>query len=232
MKCNQSRLRFELVSPCPFPTTITITPQAPLRTQIQTHICIYIYIYIYVYIYLCIYIYIYIYIYVYIIIIIMPPARISLALSRNFSLSFIASGGSSRLHPVSSHSCCIYVRASHPAFAWLYEGSIGVHHWWVRPCFSSSVLRVLFVYIYKYIYKYIYIYIYIHIYIYIYIYIEVNMMDSDIIASEFDLQSGNHVNFWTNTLGKRMNSLIPSYHDCSCTKIALALNNTQIGYAI
>ena len=29
MKCNQSRQGFELVSPCPFPTTITITPQAP-----------------------------------------------------------------------------------------------------------------------------------------------------------------------------------------------------------
>ena len=29
MKCNQSRLVFELVSPCPFPTTITITPWAP-----------------------------------------------------------------------------------------------------------------------------------------------------------------------------------------------------------
>ena len=28
MKCNQSRPRFELVSPCPFPTTITITPRA------------------------------------------------------------------------------------------------------------------------------------------------------------------------------------------------------------
>ena len=25
------------------------------------------------------------------------------------------------------------------------QGSIGVHHWWVRPCFSSSVLRVWFV---------------------------------------------------------------------------------------
>ena len=29
MKCNQSRPGFELVSPCPFPTTITITPRAP-----------------------------------------------------------------------------------------------------------------------------------------------------------------------------------------------------------
>ena len=29
MKCNQSRPGFELVSPCPFPTTITITRRAP-----------------------------------------------------------------------------------------------------------------------------------------------------------------------------------------------------------
>ena len=29
MKCNQSCPGFELVLPCPFPTTITITPQAP-----------------------------------------------------------------------------------------------------------------------------------------------------------------------------------------------------------
>ena len=32
-------------------------------------------------------------------------ARISLTLSRHFSLSFIASGRSSGQHPVSSHSC-------------------------------------------------------------------------------------------------------------------------------
>ena len=30
MKCNQSLPGFELVLPCPFPTTITITPRAPL----------------------------------------------------------------------------------------------------------------------------------------------------------------------------------------------------------
>ena len=42
-----------------------------------------------------------------IIIIIAPPARISLTLSRHFSLSFIAPGRSSGLHPVSSHSCCM-----------------------------------------------------------------------------------------------------------------------------
>ena len=34
-----------------------------------------------------------------------PQARISLTLSRHFSLLFIASGRSSGLHPVSSHSC-------------------------------------------------------------------------------------------------------------------------------
>ena len=49
----------------------------------------------------------------------MPPARISLTLFRHFSLSFIAS---SVLHPVSSHSCCMYVRAGRPAFAWPYAG--------------------------------------------------------------------------------------------------------------
>ena len=53
---------------------------------------------------------------------VVPLARISLTLSRHFSLSFIVSGRSSGLHPVSSHSCCIYVRAGRPAFAWPYAG--------------------------------------------------------------------------------------------------------------
>ena len=51
---------------------------------------------------------------------VMPLARISLTLSRHFSLSFIASGRYSGLHPVSSHSCCMYVGAGRPAFAWPY----------------------------------------------------------------------------------------------------------------
>ena len=55
---------------------------------------------------------------------VVPLARISLTLSRHFSQSFIASGWSSGLHPVSSHSCCIYVRAGRPAFARPY---VGVH---------------------------------------------------------------------------------------------------------
>ena len=49
---------------------------------------------------------------------------ISMTLSRHFSLSFIDSGRSSGLHPVSSHSCCMYVRAGRPAFARPY---VGVH---------------------------------------------------------------------------------------------------------
>ena len=53
---------------------------------------------------------------------VVPLARISLTLSRHFSLSFIASGRSSGLHPVSSQSCCMYVRAGLPAFAWPYAG--------------------------------------------------------------------------------------------------------------
>ena len=52
-------------------------------------------------------------------------ARISLALSLHVSLSFIASGRSSGLHPVSSHSCCMYVRAGRPAFDWPYAGVHG-----------------------------------------------------------------------------------------------------------
>ena len=49
-------------------------------------------------------------------------ARISLTLSLHVSLSFIAFGRSSGLHPVSSHSCCMNVRAGHPAFDWPYAG--------------------------------------------------------------------------------------------------------------
>ena len=47
---------------------------------------------------------------------------ISLILSRHFSLSFIASSWSSGLHLVSSHSCCMYVPADRPTFAWPYAG--------------------------------------------------------------------------------------------------------------
>ena len=52
----------------------------------------------------------------------MPPARISLTLSRHFSLSFIAPGRSSGLHPVSSHSCCMYVLTGRLAIVRSYVG--------------------------------------------------------------------------------------------------------------
>ena len=81
-------------------------------------LCLYLSLYIYMCVCVCICIYIYIYIYHHL----MPLPRISLTLSRHFSLSFIAFGRSSGIHPVSSHSCCMYVRAGRPAFAWPYAG--------------------------------------------------------------------------------------------------------------
>ena len=53
---------------------------------------------------------------------VVPSARISMTLSRHLSLSFIASGRSSGLHPVSSDSCSMYVRAGCPAFVRPCEG--------------------------------------------------------------------------------------------------------------
>ena len=68
--------------------------------------------------YCCIHQYIYIYIHHHVV----PLARISLTSSHHFSLSFIASGRYSGLHPVSSQSCWMYVRAGRPAFARPYMG--------------------------------------------------------------------------------------------------------------
>ena len=61
--------------------------------------------------------------------------RISLTLSRYSSLSFIALGRSSGQHPVSSHSCWMYVRAGRPAFA---RPCVGVHK--STSLMSSSLL--------------------------------------------------------------------------------------------
>ena len=66
---------------------------------------------------------------------VVPFVRISLTLSRHFSLSFITSCRSSGLHPVSSPSCCMYVRAGRPAFARSY---VGVHR--NTSLMSSSLL--------------------------------------------------------------------------------------------
>ena len=65
----------------------------------------------------------------------MLVARISLTLSRHSSLSFIALGRSSGQHPVSSHSCWMYVRAGRPAFA---RPCVGVHK--CTSLMSSSLL--------------------------------------------------------------------------------------------
>ena len=101
-----------------------------IHTHTHTHTHTYIYIYIYIYIYHHH---------------VVPQAQISLTFSRHFSLSFIASGRSSGLHPVSSHRCCMNVRVGRPAFARPCEGVIGEHHLWTRPFFSSRVLHVWFV---------------------------------------------------------------------------------------
>ena len=61
--------------------------------------------------------------------------RISLTLSHHFPLSFIASGRSSGLHPVSSHGYWMYIRAGRPAFARSY---VGVHK--STSLMSSSLL--------------------------------------------------------------------------------------------
>ena len=68
---------------------------------------------------------------------VVPLAQISLALSRHFSLSFIASGWSSGLHLVFSHTCYMYVWAGRPAFAW---PNAGVHR---STSLSSSLLLQL-----------------------------------------------------------------------------------------
>ena len=60
---------------------------------------------------------------------------ISMTLSRHSSLSFIASGRSSELHPVFSQSCCVLVRADRPAFARPYDR---VH--WSTSLMSSSLI--------------------------------------------------------------------------------------------
>ena len=54
---------------------------------------------------------------------VMLPAWISVTLSHHSSKSSIAPGRSSRLHPVSAQSCCIWVIAGRPAFSCLCEGA-------------------------------------------------------------------------------------------------------------
>ena len=53
-----------------------------------------------------------------------PSVRISLIVSCHHSLSSVACGRSSGLHPLSEQSCCMYLRAGHLAFA---LPCVGVH---------------------------------------------------------------------------------------------------------
>ena len=106
MELEQLRAGFELRSPMSFSATITVTLSAPSRRiQVGHHHLV------------------------------MPPARISLTLSPHSTLSFIASGRSSGLHPISSQSCCMKVRAGHPAFS---RSCDGVHR--RASLLSSSLL--------------------------------------------------------------------------------------------
>ena len=104
------------------------------------------YIYIYIYIYMCVCVCVWVCVIIYFFELahkfhvnhhhhVVPLAQISLTLSRHFSLSFIASGRSSGLHPVSSHSCYMYVLAGRPASARPY---VGVHR--STSLMSSSLL--------------------------------------------------------------------------------------------
>ena len=68
---------------------------------------------------------------------VVASARISLTLSRHLSLSFIAFGRSSGLHPV---SCTFELVALF--LLGNVKGSIGVHHLCARPDFSSCVLHL------------------------------------------------------------------------------------------
>ena len=65
----------------------------------------------------------------------MALTQISLTLSWHFSLSFLTSGRSPGLHPVSSRSCQRYVRAGRPAFSRHY---VGIHR--STSLMSSSLL--------------------------------------------------------------------------------------------
>ena len=98
---GMTRPGIEPRSPGPLANTLLTRSITSTHTHTHTHIYIYIYIYHHV----------------------VPLVRISLTLSCHFSLSFIASGRSSGLHPVSSQSFCIYIRAGRPALARPYEGN-------------------------------------------------------------------------------------------------------------
>ena len=113
------------------PTQISAGPYLDIHTYTYTYIHKYgqlthaytcIYLQIHAYIHICTYIKISLYHHHHPVAL---SAQIFLTLFRHTSLLSIASGRSSRLHPVLSQSCCMSVRAGRPSFA--------------RPC--EEVLR-------------------------------------------------------------------------------------------
>ena len=73
-------------------------------------------------------------------------------LSLHISLSFIAFGRSSGEHPVSSHSCCMNVRAGRPAFDWPYAGvhrstSLTISSLLLQQCPACLVRRACIVFV-------------------------------------------------------------------------------------
>ena len=81
-----------------------------------------------------------------------PSAWIYLVLSRHSSLSSIASGRSSGLHPVSTQSCYKYVLAGRPGFARPCEG-VHINTWLMssflilQQCPACMVLLILIVFV-------------------------------------------------------------------------------------
>ena len=89
---------------------------------------------------------------------VVPPARTSLTLSRHVSLSFIASGRSSGLHPVSSQSCCMYCSSWTSCFCSAICGGTSL----MSSVFFSSLVRIIIMWPdVRLTTQYIYIYIYI-----------------------------------------------------------------------
>ena len=78
--------------------------------------------------------------------------RTSQTLLLHVSLSFIAFGRSSALHPVSSHSCCMNDRAGRPAFDWPYAGvhrstSLSISSLFLQLCLACLVRLACIVFV-------------------------------------------------------------------------------------
>ena len=71
---------------------------------------------------------------------VLPLAWTSLTLSRHFSLSFIASAGLQGYIPYPHIAAVCMFELVVMLLLGHMRGSIGVHHLWARPCFSSTYI--------------------------------------------------------------------------------------------